>query len=59
MDYLGRVGWVRGKLMGRGGNVTDCKRQILHISVFVGEEGQYAKKTKSINNLKRKTGLRF
>ena len=42
MDYLARVGWARGRLTERGGNV--CKRQILQISVFVGEEGQYAKK---------------
>ena len=48
VGYLGRVGWIRGKLMGRGGNV--CKRQILQISVLVGEESQYAKKTKPINN---------
>ena len=34
--------------MGSGGNV--CKRQILQISVLVGKETQYAKKTKSINN---------
>ena len=57
VDYLARVGWVRGRLRGRGGDV--CKRQILQISVFVGEERQYAKRTKSINNLKRKTGLRL
>ena len=38
VGYLGRVGWVRGKLMGRGGNV--CKRQILQISVFVGEKSE-------------------
>ena len=57
MDYLARVGWARGRLRGRGGN--ECKRQILQVSVFVGEEGQYVKKTKSINSLKRKTGLRL
>ena len=37
VDYLARVGWARGRLTERGGNV--CKRQILQISVFVGEEG--------------------
>ena len=38
VGYLGRVGWVRGKLMGRGGIV--CKRQILQISVIVGEKSE-------------------